>query len=228
MYMALEILVDTANLETIRKYDRIINLAGVTTNPTILAKERGDFWGTLKEIRKIIGDRQLHVQLTATAYEDMLKEADTITDRLGKGTYLKVPVNLTGLEVIKALKNKGYKVTGTAVYMPQQAMLAGACGADYVAPYFNRISNNNVDAGESIAEMKQIFREHDVPTRILAASFHNTQQIMDALLAGAEAVTASPEYYGMMVTNPLIDSAIAGFKKDWIGLYGDRMIYEMT
>ena len=90
------------------------------------------------------------------------------------------------------------------------------------------ISGVRPNSCESIAEMKQIFREHDVPTRILAASFHNTQQIMDALLAGAEAVTASPEYYGMMVTNPLIDSAIAGFKKDWIGLYGDRMIYEMT
>lgn len=225
----MEILIDTANTESIRRYNDILDLAGVTCNPTIISKEHGDFWEILTEIRTIIGDeKELHVQVTAPDYEGMIREAGTITDRLGKETtYIKVPVNETGLKVIRDLKRSGYKVTGTAVYMTQQAMLAASVGADYVAPYFNRINNNNVRAGEVISDMVALFEMNSLPTKILAASFHNTQQIMDAFMAGAQACTAAPEFYTKMVENPLIDDAIKGFDADWKSVYGDRRIYAL-
>ena len=224
----MEILLDTANVEKIRKYNEILNLTGVTCNPTIISKEKGDFWKILEEIRSVIGGKQLHVQVTAQDYEGMLREADVIANRLGaENTYIKVPVNETGLHVIRTLKEKGFKVTGTAVYMTQQAMLASSVGADYVAPYFNRMNNNNVRAGEAIAEMADLFRMHGTGTKILAASFHNTQQIMDAFLAGADACTADPAYFSAMVENPLIADAVRGFDDDWKSVYGDRRIYEL-
>lgn len=223
----MEILLDTANLEKIRKYNDIYDITGVTSNPTILSREKAEFFPLLLEIRSIIGDKQLHVQVTGSTCEEMVKEAETITDKLGKNTYIKVPVNEEGIKSIKMLKSQGYKVTGTAIYMPQQAMLAASVGADYVAPYFNRMNNMNVDSKKALEEITWLFEHYHKDTKILAASFKNTHQIMDALLAGAHAVTASPELYTQMVESPVIDSAIAGFGTDWEAVYGDKRIYEI-
>ncbi len=224
----MEILLDTANLETIKKYNDIYDITGVTSNPTIISREKGDFFTILCGIRKIIGDeKQLHVQVTADNCEEMLEEAETIVKRLGKDTYIKVPTNEAGIKTMKTLKSKGYNVTATAIYTVQQAVMAASVGADYAAPYFNRMCNNNFDAPEAIAEMAEIYAMYGKKTKLLAASFKNTNQIMQALLAGAEAVTASPELYTQMVESPLIDDAISRFANDWNGLYGDKKIYEL-
>lgn len=224
----MEILLDTANLEKIKKYNDIYDITGVTSNPTIISREKGEFFTILCGIRKIIGDKkQLHVQVTADNCEEMLKEAETIVKRLGKDTYIKVPTNEVGIKTMKTLKSKGYNVTATAIYTVQQAVMAASVGADYAAPYFNRMCNNNFDAPEAIAEMAEIYTMYGKKTKLLAASFKNTNQIMQALLAGAEAVTASPELYTQMVESPLIDDAISRFANDWNGLYGDKKIYEL-
>lgn len=222
----MEILLDTANLEDIRKYSEIYDITGVTSNPTILSREKAEFFPLLLEIRNIIGDKQLHVQVTGSTCEEMLKEAEAITAKLGKDTYIKVPVNEEGVKTMKALKARGYKITGTAIYMPQQAMLACAVGADYVAPYFNRMNNMNVDSMKAIEDIAWLFEHYQRDTKILAASFKNTNQIMEALLAGAHAVTASVDLYTQMVESPVIDAAISGFANDWKAMYGDKRIYE--
>lgn len=225
----MEILLDTANIEDIRRYNEMYDIVGVTTNPTIIAREKAEFFPTLEAIREIIGsEKQLHVQVTASTFEEMLKEAKAITDRLGKDTYIKVPTNEVGIRTMKELKKQGYKVTATAIYTVQQAAMAASVGADYAAPYFNRMSNNNYDAQAAISEMAELYIRYNKPTKLLAASFKNTNQIMQALLAGAEAVTAAPELYTMMVESPLIDAAVEGFSKDWVSLYGDKKIYELT
>jgi len=223
----MEILLDTANIKEIKRCNDIYELTGITTNPTIIAHEKAEFFPTLEAIRNVIGDKQLHVQVTASTCEDMLKEAEAITARLGKATYIKIPTNEEGIKTMKLLKAKGFNVTATAIYTTQQAMLAATVGADYAAPYFNRMSNNNYDAAAEIADMATLYAMYDKPTKLLAASFKNTNQIMQALLAGAKAVTAAPELFTMMVESPLIDSAVAGFNKDWTGLYGDKKIYEL-
>lgn len=223
----MEIILDTANLEDIRRYNDIYDITGITSNPTILAKEKAEFFPLLLEIRSIIGEKQLHVQVAGSTCEEMLKEAEALTDRLGKDTYIKVPANEEGIKTMKVLKSRGNRVTATAIYMPQQAMLAASVGADYVAPYFNRMNNMNVDSKKAIGDMAWLFEHNQIQTKIVAASFKNTQQVMDALMAGAQAVTASPELYTQMVENPMIDSAIAGFAADWEATYGDKRIYEL-
>ena len=223
----MEIILDTANLEDIRRYNDIYDITGITSNPTILAKEKAEFFPLLLEIRSIIGEKQLHVQVTGSTCEEMLKEAEALTGRLGKDTYIKVPANEEGIKTMKVLKSRGNRVTATAIYMPQQAMLAASVGADYVAPYFNRMNNMNVDSKKAIGDMAWLFEHNQIQTKIVAASFKNTQQVMDALMAGAQEVTVSPELYTQMVENPMIDSAIAGFAADWEATYGDKRIYEL-
>lgn len=223
----MELLLDTANLEQIKKYVALYEITGVTSNPTIISKEHAEFWPLLMEIRKMIGDKQLHVQVTADTWEEMLKEAACIREKLGKDTYIKIPTTEQGICAMKHLKAEGARVTGTAVYTTQQAMMAASAGADYFAPYFNRMNNLNVDSKKVIGDMVSLFRIHNKPTKILAASFKNTEQVMDALTAGAQAVTVSAELLTTMVENAIIDFAVEGFKKDWIKTYGDKKIYEL-
>lgn len=223
----MEILLDTANLEQIKKYMGLYEITGVTSNPTIISRENAEFWPLLTEIKKIIGDKQLHVQVTADTWEEMLKEAECIRERLGEDTYIKVPTTEQGICAMKHLKEMGAKVTATAVYTSQQAMMAACVGADYVAPYFNRMNNLNVDSKKVIGDMVNLFKIHGKSTKILAASFKNTEQVMDALNVGAQAVTVSVDLLTTMVENAIIDFAVDGFKKDWIRTYGDKKIYEL-
>ena len=190
----MEILLDTANIAAIQKYNDIYDIAGVTTNPIILSREEGEFFPTLYKIREIIKDKQLHVQLTASTHEEMIMEAEAIVKKLGKDVYIKVPVNEVGIKTLKILKQSGYRVTATVIYTLQQAIFASSAGADYVAPYFNHICDNVGDAAAVIGEMAQIFKVQNRSTKILAASFRNTNQVIQSFASGAEAVTLSPDF----------------------------------
>ena len=225
----MEILLDTANVEAIRKYHDYYNITGVPTNPTILSREKGPFFETYETIRKIIGEeKQLHVQVTARTGEEMLKEAEVITARLGKDVYIKVPVVEEGVKAMKLLHNSGYRVTATAVVSLQQAFLAGSVGADYVAPYINRLANLNVDPYEAVARIRKVFDNQKISTKILGASFKNTQQIMRTYEMGAEAVTVAPELLTTMCSNAVTDLWVANFEKDWEKVYGDVRIYDLA
>ena len=223
----MDILLDTANLEQIKKYMELYDIKGVTTNPTIISREKADFWPLLEEIKALIGDKELHVQVTADDWQDMIKEADCIRERLGKDTYIKVPVNEQGVCAMKHLKEMGANVTATAVYSAQQAMLAASVGADYVAPYFNRMNNLNMDSKKVVSAIAELYYMHGMDTKILAASFKNTEQVMDSLMVGAHAVTVSVDLLTTMADNAIIRFAVDGFKQDWVNLYGDKKIYEM-
>ena len=224
----MELLLDTANLEAIRKYCDYYNIIGVTTNPSILSREKGPFFETCARIREIIGqEKQLHVQVTGRSCEEMLKEAEVITQRLGKDVYIKVPVMEEGVKAMKLMKARGLRVTATAVVSVQQAFLAGSVGADYVAPYVNRMENLNIDPYEAVARIREIFDNQGIATKILGASFKNTQQVMRIYEMGAEAVTVGPELLTTMCSNAVTDLWVENFEKDWINLYGDRRIYEL-
>lgn len=224
----MEILLDTANLEAIKKYNDYYNIIGVTTNPTILSREKGPFFETYEAIRQAIGaEKQLHVQVTARTCEEMLKEAEVITSRLGKDIYIKVPVVEEGVKAMKLLKESGHFVTATAVVSVQQAFLAGSVGADYVAPYINRMANLNIDPYETVARIRNLFDYQGITTKILGASFKNTQQVMCTYEAGAEAVTVAADLLTTMCSNAMTDLWVTNFEKDWVNLYGDRRIYEL-
>ncbi len=222
------LLLDTANIIKAKNTMDYLNISGITTNPTILSREPGNFWDILKSLRDLILDKELHVQVTADHYDDMLKEADVIVNKLGQDTFIKVPVNTEGLRAIYEMKKQNYKVTATAVYMPQQAILAAFQGADYIAPYYNRIDNINAGGLNVIQQIAEIYKKHSVNTKILAASFRNTQQIMSAIACGADAVTADPRLYNKMVDSALIKDAVREFKVDWINTYGNCSINTIT
>ncbi|MEF9945481.1 MAG: fructose-6-phosphate aldolase [Lachnospiraceae bacterium] len=223
----MEILLDTGNLEDIKKYSRIYNIVGVTTNPTIVSREHTEFFPLLYKIKEIIGNGQLHVQVTADTWEEMVKEAKCVLGQIDKDVYIKVPTTEIGVRAMKELKQKGVHVTATAIYTPQQAMVAASVGADYVAPYFNRMNNLNVDSAKAVADIARLYDIHSQPTKILTASFKNTQQIMEAMMAGSHAVTVPAELLTDMVKNAIIDFAVEGFHKDWVDTYGDKKIYEL-
>ncbi len=223
----MELLLDTANTALIEQYNANYSITGVTSNPTIIAREKAAFFPTLCRIREIIGDKQLHVQVTAADHDGMMREAAAITSVLGKDTYIKVPTSHVGIGVMKSLKEQGYRVTATAIYTLQQAALAASVGAYYAAPYVNRICNAYGSADAVISDIVKLFAVQGVQTKILAASFKNTDQIIRCLLTGAHAVTAAPELYTTMVQSPLIDTAVKQFESDWVGLYGERTIDQL-
>ena len=223
----MEFLLDTANIEIIKKYNEIYDITGVTTNPTIISRENCEFFPTLVKIREIIGDKQLHVQVTASTMEEMLKEAEAVAKRIDKNVYIKVPTNEEGIKTMKALKSQGYNVTATISYTVQQAVMAANVGADYAAPYFNHICNNTYDAVQVIGDMAKMYKMYNKPTKLLAASFRNTNQILQALSAGAEAVTVAPELYATMLENPFVNATMQKFSTAWEGLYGGKKIYEL-
>lgn len=219
----MEFLIDTANLDEIRKYEEMIPLAGVTSNPSIVKKEgKINFFEHMRAIREIIGtDRSLHVQVVGTDYASMMADAQAILSNIDADVYVKVPVSKEGLKVIKALKAQNRNVTATAVYSKFQAYLAIAAGADYVAPYFNRMENLNIDPREAISEMAKEISRTNSPTKILAASFKNVGQVNAALEAGAQAATMGTDIIEAALDMPSIEKAVSDFTADWEASFGE-------
>ncbi len=185
------LILDTANLKDIEEALEYYPIAGVTTNPSIITKEDGDYIETFKYIRNLIGkDKSLHVQILAEDAETMVEEGIYLRELLGENTYIKVPITKEGIKAIKMLKEKNIKTTGTAIFTPPlQALVAAEAGASFVAPYVNRIDNLQGDGIAVVEKIKILFEEHQMNTQILAASFKNVQQIQETLLVGAENVT---------------------------------------
>lgn len=219
----MEFMLDTANLEEIAKYEGIIPIAGVTSNPSIVKKEgKIDFFEHMKAIRQLIGaERSLHIQVVATDYDGMLKDAQKILTEVDEQVFIKVPVSETGLKVIKELKRQGINVTATAVYSKFQAYLAVAAGADYIAPYFNRMENLNIDPREAINEIAKEIQRTDSSAKILAASFKNVGQVNAALENGAQAATMGVDIIDQAFGMPSIDKAVADFTQDWESVFGE-------
>ncbi|GCF92967.1 transaldolase [Enterococcus florum] len=218
----MEFMLDTANITDIKRYVDALPIAGVTSNPSIVKKEgKIDFFQHMKEIRGIIGEnRSLHVQVVAKDYEGMIKDAETILEKIDQKVFIKVPVSEVGLKVIKELKRRGVNVTATAIYTKFQAYLAIAAGADYVAPYFNRMENLNIDPREAIFEIAQEIKRTDSPTKIVAASFKNAGQVNVALENGSQAATMGVDIIQQALAMPSIAQAVDDFTADWEATFG--------
>lgn len=226
----MELLLDTANLIAIKKGVDYLPLAGVTSNPSIIKREgKIDFFEHMRTIRSIIGkERSLHIQVVATEYEQMLADAKRIITEIDPEVYIKVPVNQTGLKVIKELKRQGIKVTATAIYTEFQGYLAIASGADYLAPYFNRMENANIDAKQIITNLAKEIQRTQQNSKILAASFKNIGQANAAIQAGAQALTLGVDVVEQAFSMPSIQQAITDFTNDWEETFGKgQSIYQL-
>ncbi len=220
-------ILDTANLEAIRHCNEFYPLAGVTTNPSIIAQEKADFWPLVKEIRSIIGeDKMFHVQTTKEKAEEIVEEAKLLKERLGGDFYVKIPISEEGLKATMMLKDSDVKVTMTAIFTPAQALLAAKAGAAFVAPYVNRLDNILGDGTSVVADIVDQFKVHELDTKVLAASFKNAEQVHRCALTGCHSVTVSADILKILISHPMTDVSISGFKKGWKGVYGDKSIMD--
>ncbi len=218
-------LLDTADLAAIKHFNEFYPLGGVTTNPSIIAKENTDFWPLIKKIRETIGnDKMLHVQVTAEKAEDIVEEAKLLKERIGGNFYAKIPIGEEGLKATMLLKKLGINVTITAIFTPAQALLAAMAGASFVAPYVNRLDNILGDGCEVVAEIVNQLELFGSDCKVLAASFKNAEMVHKCASVGCHSVTVSADILKSLISHPMTDAAIAGFKKDWNGVYGDKKI----
>ncbi len=222
------VMLDTADHQTIREGFEVFPLAGVTTNPSIVAKAKGDFWAIQEGIRDLIGEKSLlFAQVVGETAEEMVAEAKLLQDRLGKNTYAKVPVTKEGLKAMTMIKNEGIGVLATAIFTPLQALLAARAGADWVAPYVNRIDNITGDGVGVIAAIRDIYDQAGIDTKIVAASFKNVQQVLECAKLGAEAVTVPGDILEKMLEHLMTDWSMDQFDRDWKAQYGNRTISQL-
>lgn len=216
----MKLIVDSADTQALRKLCEYYPVDGVTTNPSIIAKSHRQPYEVLKEIRSIIGDKDLHVQVVSTDAESIIREAEKITSVLGKNTFIKIPVTFEGIKAIKLLSQKGYNCTGTAVYTVEQAYMAAHAGAKWIAPYVNRIETVYGDGVGAVQMMQDMLDNNDYETKIVGASFHRIDQITGLAEYGVGAATIGADLLLKLLENPNVDSAVAKFTEDFENLCG--------
>ncbi len=217
----MKLYIDSADKGEIKRVYDYYPVDGVTTNPSILKAEGKNPYLVLEEIRKLIDCADLFVQTVSLTADGIIKEAERITERLGKKTYIKIPAFTEGIRAMKALKSRGYNVAATAVYTPPQAFLSAKCGVDYIAPYVNRIDNLGYNGIEEVKRMEDIIENNGFNTKIVAASFKNSFQVIELVTYGVGAVTLSPLVFDSLLKDNNVLSAVNSFKKDFEDLAGE-------
>ncbi len=216
----MKIFLDTANLDEIRKYNDMGLLDGITTNPSLLAKEGGDPHEAMEEITQIIrGDVSLEV--VSTNYDGMVEEGKKLRE-YGDHVVVKCPMTGEGLRACKHLTEQGIPVNVTLIFSPNQALLAAKAGAKYVSPFIGRLDDIGHTGMDLIKEIKQIFANYDFKTQILVASVRHPQHVIDAEKTGADVVTLQPGVLGKMLGHALTDKGLKAFLADWEKLQSEN------
>ena len=225
----MKLFIDHADTNAIRRLVALYPIDGVTTNPSILAKAGRNPRETLTEIREIIGkDAILFAQALALDAEGMVKDAKYIVDLCGKNTVVKLPSIPEGFKAMQILKEEGITTCGTVVYTPMQALLAAKAGASYVAPYVNRIDNMGYDGIAIVKQIQDILDSYpELECEILAASFKNSQQVLELCAYGIGSITAAPDVIDALVKNLAIDGAVDTFVSDFEKLTGVKTMAEL-
>ena len=225
----MKFIIDDADIAKIKDIYNTFAVDGVPTNPSILAKSGRQPYEVLTEIREFIGpDAELHVQVIAPDAEGMVRDGHRIVEVLGKNTYVKVPTTKEGLRAMKLLHAEGIRVTATAIYTRMQAFLAAKAGADYAAPYVNRIDNLGGDGVKTAQDIHDIFRKNGLDCQVLAASFKNSQQVQELCEYGIGAATISPDVIEALIKNDSVAMAVEAFVKDFEGLCGKGVTMETS
>lgn len=223
----MEYILDTADIKAIKHCNEFYPIIGVTTNPSIIARQNDDFWKIVKEIREIIGkDKMFFAQTVQKKADKMVEEALLLNERSGGAFCVKIPICEEGLKATMELKKRGIKVLVTAIFTPAQALIAARAGADYVAPYVNRIDSISGNGNEVVAQIVEEFAIHNLPCKVVAASFKNTEQVHKCGLAGCHSVTVTADMLKSVISHPMTDAAVSGFDKDWQNTYGQKGILD--
>lgn len=218
---AMFLLIDTANLDEISKAMEVFPLAGVTTCPTIIVKEKRPFWDILRDIRQLIGpEKMLHAQVMGRTADEIVADAEALRERNPGNFFVKVPVSLEGLKAMPRLAKAGIPFTATTIHSVSQAIIAAEHGASFLAPYINHVDDANESGADLVRQVVEYTESRHLPAKILAASFRNVRQILEVLAAGAHTVTLSPDLVWKLAGNSMTDTAVAKFRKAWDDFYG--------
>lgn len=222
----LELYLDSADIDEISRIAQCLPLYGVTTNPSILAAAQIGIHNLLVGLAPVlVDDSPLFVQVVTTQYEDMLNEVRQL-QHLSRHVIVKIPATPTGLRVIKTSKKEGITVLATAIYSAQQGFMAALAGADYLAPYVNRIADLGHDAIAEVALLQQLITTHHLSTKILAASFKNARQALSVMALGIGAITLPPNIAWQLIRHPAVPGAVAQFSADWQATFANKLSFE--
>ena len=213
--------IDTANVEDIRKANDMGVICGVTTNPSLIAKEGRVFEEVIAEIASIVdGPISGEVKATTTDAEGMIRDGREIA-KIHPNMVVKIPMTAEGLKAVKVLSAEGVKTNVTLIFTANQALLAARAGATYVSPFLGRLDDISVRGVDLINEITQIFETAGIRTEIIAASIRNPMHITDCALAGADIATVPYKVIEQMTHHPLTDAGIKKFQEDYLAVFGE-------
>lgn len=212
---------DTAKVEDIRKAESLGVICGVTTNPSLIAKEDRDFFEIIKEITSIVdGPISGEVKATTTDAEGMIKEGREIA-KIHPNMVVKIPMTAEGLKATKVLSKEGIKTNVTLIFSANQALLAARAGATYVSPFLGRLDDISQQGINLIKEIVTIFRNYNLETQIIAASVRTPIHVTQCALAGADIATVPYSVVEQMIKHPLTSEGIVKFQKDYKEVFGE-------
>ncbi|MDO5439848.1 MAG: fructose-6-phosphate aldolase [Erysipelotrichaceae bacterium] len=217
----MRLFIDTANVDEIREAAEMGIICGVTTNPSLIAKEGRDFNEVIKEITSIVdGPISGEVKATTTDAKGMIEEGRAIA-KIHPNMIVKIPMTTEGLKAVKVLSAEGVKTNVTLIFSANQALLAARAGATYVSPFLGRLDDINERGIDLIDQIVTIFRNADIDTQIIAASIRTPIHVTDCALAGADIATVPYKVLMTMFKHPLTDAGIKKFQDDYRKVFGD-------
>ena len=215
----MKIFIDTANIEEIRKANELGVVCGVTTNPSLIAKEGRDIKEVINEICSIVNG-PISAEVMAVKADEMVSEGIKLAE-MNKNIVIKIPMCEEGLKAVKKLSVKGIKTNVTLIFSPLQALLAARAGASFVSPFVGRLDDIGNPGIELIKQIGEIFTIHDIDTKIIAASIRNPIHVLDSALAGAHIVTVPYKVIMQMTKHTLTDVGIKKFNEDYEKAFGN-------
>ena len=214
----MKIFLDTANIDEIKEGASWGIVDGVTTNPSLIAKEKRDFKQVVKEICDIV-DGPISAEVISEDSEGMISEAKELV-KIHKNIVIKIPMTVEGLKAVSKLSQEGIKTNVTLIFSPNQALLAAKAGATYVSPFLGRLDDVGSQGMDLVRTIVEIFFNYDYDTEVIAASIRHPLHVVDAALAGAHIATIPMKVLQQMVKHPLTDKGIESFMNDWKGAFG--------
>jgi transaldolase len=209
----MKIFLDTANIDSIKKYNDMGLVDGITTNPTLLSKEKGNPAEIMRQIVKIVKG-PVSLEVVGTTTSEMIEEAHRLK-KYGQNVVVKIPMIPDGLKAVKKLKEEGIQTNVTLIFSANQAILAAKAGAAYVSPFIGRLDDAGQEGMQVIREIVQIFQNYKFDTNVLVASVRHPLHVIEAGKIGAQVVTLPPDILGKMISHPLTDKGLSAFLSDW-------------
>jgi transaldolase len=209
----MKIFLDTANIDSIKKYNDMGLVDGITTNPTLLSKEKGNPAEIMRQIVKIVKG-PVSLEVVGITAEEMIEEAHRLK-KYGQNVVVKIPMIPDGMKAVKKLKAEGVETNATLIFSANQAILAAKAGAAYVSPFIGRLDDAGQEGMAVIREIVQIFKNYQFDTNVLVASVRHPLHVIEAGKIGAHVVTLPPDILGKMMSHPLTDKGLSAFLSDW-------------